>query len=378
MAWLTLLFIVILTTISKVTSLHCSDQQLPASVLQQVTTLKYCLVDDCTIKRIDTGKKLEIVYTTDSFIVTSPTDGHTSVIIAKLEKELPCAKPAINYHFILVELFSILTVAISGYIAVVHMLFKELRNLFGKLLMLYSITVACTFAAFVAMQVLRYQVAYNSQRLCYVTILLFMLASVSLEVFATCIIDHILYAMHSTYKLKPAMSKEKSKHHFRTYMIYELITMVTVMVLIITYDVATDNYKETILPDGHCILHLYDVQIYDTFQIVAISTTINKVIQVVQYVAYLYYKHQVSKVLKDAAIHSSQQQDFFHRITIALGGTVGLSFFVFLIQPILRLKAPIVYVSISVIFLMQQSMIMGVLMFTDTINQLYRECLSKE
>jgi len=31
MAYLTLLFIVILATVSKVTSLHCSDQQLPAS-----------------------------------------------------------------------------------------------------------------------------------------------------------------------------------------------------------------------------------------------------------------------------------------------------------------------------------------------------------
>ena len=51
MAWLTLLFIVILTTVSKVTSLHCSDQQLPASGdddSQQVTTLQYCLFDNCT------------------------------------------------------------------------------------------------------------------------------------------------------------------------------------------------------------------------------------------------------------------------------------------------------------------------------------------
>jgi len=54
MAYLTLLFIVILTTVSKVTLLYCSDQQLPASGdddLQQVTTLHYCQVDNCTIRR---------------------------------------------------------------------------------------------------------------------------------------------------------------------------------------------------------------------------------------------------------------------------------------------------------------------------------------
>ena len=64
-----LLFIL---TVSKVASLLCSDQQLPASGdddLQQVSTLQYCLVDDCTIMIIDTGEKLDIVYTTDSLIV---------------------------------------------------------------------------------------------------------------------------------------------------------------------------------------------------------------------------------------------------------------------------------------------------------------------
>ena len=96
MACLTLLFIVILTTVSKVTSLHCSDQKLPASGddhLQQVTTLQYCLVDDCTIMKINTGEKLDIVYTTDSLIVTTPTDGHTSEVITRLDNELPCLEP---------------------------------------------------------------------------------------------------------------------------------------------------------------------------------------------------------------------------------------------------------------------------------------------
>ena len=55
MACRVLLFIVIIAA-SEVTSLHCSDQQLHASArgddipnLQQVTTLQYCLVDNCTI-----------------------------------------------------------------------------------------------------------------------------------------------------------------------------------------------------------------------------------------------------------------------------------------------------------------------------------------
>ena len=379
MVWLTLLLVTILTTVSKVTSLHCSDQQLPASGgddLQQVTTLQYCHVDNCTIMMIDTGEELDIVYTTDSLIVTTPTNGHIFTVIARLGKELPCDKPrgmAINYHLILVVLFSSLIVATSGYIAIIHMLYKELRNLFGKLLMLYSISAVFTFAAFIAMQLLRYQVAFDLLGLCYVTILVYMLASVSLEVFATCIIDHVVYAMRCTCKMKPKMSKKKTKRHYGYYIAYELVTMVIVVVLIITYDVATRNYKEMILPDGHCSLHLYDVQVYDTFQIVAISTTINKIIQIVQYVIYLYYRYQVRKTLKNTASYS-KQQSLFHRITISMGATIGLSFFVFLVQPIFSLTAPTVYVSSSAIFLMQQSVIMAALLLTEKTCF----CLSKE
>ena len=96
MVWFTLFIIVLITSKVSLTSLYCSDQQLPASGdddLQKVTTLQYCLVDNCTIMMIDTGEELDIVYTTDSLIVTTLTGGNTSVIIARLYKELPCLSP---------------------------------------------------------------------------------------------------------------------------------------------------------------------------------------------------------------------------------------------------------------------------------------------
>ena len=51
-----------------------------------------CLVDDCTIKVIDTGEELDVTYTTDSIIVTTPTDGYTSELIAKQSNVLPCVE----------------------------------------------------------------------------------------------------------------------------------------------------------------------------------------------------------------------------------------------------------------------------------------------
>ena len=73
-----LLLIAILTVASGATPLYCSDVQSPAASgsghntdLSQVTTLQYCIIDNCTIMRIDTGQQLDIVYTTENiFIVT--------------------------------------------------------------------------------------------------------------------------------------------------------------------------------------------------------------------------------------------------------------------------------------------------------------------
>ena len=95
-AYLCSLLIAILTVVSGATPLYCSDVQSPAdgsghnTDLSQVTTLQYCIIDNCTIMRIDTGQQLDIIYTTESLLIVTPKDGHTSMVIAKLVDELPC------------------------------------------------------------------------------------------------------------------------------------------------------------------------------------------------------------------------------------------------------------------------------------------------
>ena len=124
MASLTLLFIFILITVSKVTSLHCSDQQLPAGGdddLQQVTALHYCRVDNCTIIRLDTGEELDIFYTTDSVLVTTLTNGNTSVMIAKDEHAFLCNGYPLQAAIVVVILvYPLVSIMISGAIIVVQ------------------------------------------------------------------------------------------------------------------------------------------------------------------------------------------------------------------------------------------------------------------
>ena len=80
MAYLTLFLITILTLAIGTTSIYYSDVQSPASGspntdLSQVTTLQYCVIDNCTIMRIDSGQQLEIVYTTESLLIVTPIGG---------------------------------------------------------------------------------------------------------------------------------------------------------------------------------------------------------------------------------------------------------------------------------------------------------------
>ena len=90
-----LLLITILTVTSGATPLYCSDVQSSASGshhgnLSQVISLHYCIIDNCTIMRVDTGQQLDIVYTIETLLVVTLVDGHTSMEIAKIDDEMPC------------------------------------------------------------------------------------------------------------------------------------------------------------------------------------------------------------------------------------------------------------------------------------------------
>ena len=258
MACFTVLFIVALTA-SKVALLRCPDQQLPASGddmqldFKKVTTLQYCLVDNCTIKMIDTGEKLNIVYTTDSLLVTTPMDDHTSTVIARPERELPCVGILHDGQIPYVQLAIVsLVTVISGYIVAVHVAFKELRNVFGKLLMLHSVATVGTCISFFSLLPTMLQLVTHSLVYCYVRMVCFSLSSVSLEALATCIFSHIAITMHNSYKMRSQMSKETSQHHFRSYMIYMIGMALLVLFLTISFDLSSHNYKDTLLPNGQC------------------------------------------------------------------------------------------------------------------------------
>ena len=220
MAYLSLLLIAILTVTSGATPLYCSDVQSQASGnentdLSQVTTLKYCIVDNCTIMRIDTGQQLDIVYTTESLLIVTPKDGQTSMVITKIDDDLPCLEylnttneiQAIQYVRSIIGL-SIMVV--SAYVIIVHLLFKTFRSsLFGKLLMLHNLFVVLRSISATALDLMHFLIAVNSQTTCHITTIIFTLTFAGNELFATNILTHCAYLMYRCYHLK---SKFLRKH----------------------------------------------------------------------------------------------------------------------------------------------------------------------
>ena len=56
----------------------------------KVITLQYCIIDNSTILRLDTGDQLDIVYTEYSVLVVTMKDSQTTIEVPRLYDEQIC------------------------------------------------------------------------------------------------------------------------------------------------------------------------------------------------------------------------------------------------------------------------------------------------
>ena len=381
-----LLLITILTMTSEATPLYCSDVQPSASGshhgdLSQVISLHYCIIDNCTIMRIDTGQQLDIVYTTESLLVVTPVDGHTSMEIAKIDDEMPC----LEYHntndsnqiavFLLRLILASLSLIVNGYIVTVHLLFKELRTIFGKLLMLYSFSIMSVNSCVIALSSLHHLLTVNSQTICHTAMITFILAVATYEAFAANIITHLAYTMYRCYKLKSEISTKRKQFLFRRYIFYAFVTLVLLFFLVITFDWVTGNGKYTLLPNGHCAF--VDHISYTTLYLVGISTAINKLIQITMFIAYIIYFIKFNMMIRAAQTTMRYNRDLF-KIAVAMGATLGLSYFIFILlffdSAFLNTT---VEISGAFLLLIQQCVIMTSFLCTKKMSRLWKRFFSR-
>ena len=304
MDYTALFFLVILTT-AQTTSPHhdCnSDVHSPASGmadLEHNATLQYCIIDNCTIMRIDTGQQLDIIYTTQSHLVVTPTDGQTSMIISKNESELFCFTPNTTDNSTIIHLIGIIIVtvlaSVSGYIAVVHMMFKQLRSTFGKLMMIYNIGVICQCAAVFSLNITSHNIKIHSTMVCYLFNSTFMQTAVVSEAFATCMLAYLAYVMRHSYKSRQ-LTKQLNKKLYKYSIIYALGQLLVFDIFVLSYDFGTGTYEHALLPNGHCSFLVQSD--YDTIGIFHVLGYVNQTIQGLLIITYFTYYYKLNKMLR--------------------------------------------------------------------------------
>ena len=344
--------------------------------LKQHTTLQYCLTDNCTIMRIDTGQQLDIVYTTQSLLVVTPTNGQASpMLIPKNIPEQFCSTS--NFTFtsyptalLVIDIILFIFISIvSGYIAVIHLLFKKLRNAFGKLMMLYNIAqVFCSITVLV-LTVSTHIIPVHSRISCYLFWFSFMQLVMMSEGFTTCILAYLAYTMHSSYKSKE-MTKRITKKFYKYSIRCVLGTLLLCAIFMISYDFGAGEYTKVILPDGHCSFIAESG--YDTAQVPYAYMFVNQIIQIVCLIVFFVYHYKVNNIIKlirDMEKLKTQENRLFFRIALTMGATAGISEFIYIINGLFT-DIAIVWTLGSICLLVQQFIIMFFIMTSKKTSQL--------
>ena len=101
--------------------------------------------------------------------------------------------------------FSVTLGFVRAYIVVVHLLFPELRTVFGILLISHNAAGLVVIAFFMPLYLLHYVIALGSQLVCQSFMYMFMFTVMTTESYITCILFHIAYTMYLIYKLRSEM-----------------------------------------------------------------------------------------------------------------------------------------------------------------------------
>ena len=357
-----------------------SDDYSPASGaadLQKNSTLQYCIIDNCTIMRTDTGQQLDIVYTTESLLVVTPTDGQTSMIIPKNEPELFCSTTIANeedeIHSAAAMITSILIALISGYIAGLHLIFKELRTTFGKLLIYYNLIIVFRNIVTVCLHLRN---VIDTSLPCYPFIFLFIQSEIATEGFSTCILGYLAFVMHHSLKVKQ-VTKHLNKKLYRRSLKYVLGSLLFFDIFIVSYDFGTGASKHTLLPNGQCSFNYHSG--YDTITVAAFNNILNKILQVTFLVIYCVCYYKLNKMLKFvrtlAVNHDRQTNKLLCKIALMMGATIRASHFIFIFS-VYAVPIPNAFAVGGVCLLLQQCLILILMMSSRKMARLCREKFS--
>ena len=374
-----------LLAIFTITFPHCSCAVIPVTsesgsgvdAVEEMVTLQYCIINNSTILRLDTGEYLEVVYKRDSALVVTLNDLQTTMTVSRLNNEPVCSMdnsptniviPTFLYVFMSVWLAIMLSV--TGYNIAIHLLFKELRTSLGKLLMLYSFFLAGQSISFFMITTLMYKFLIRLHYICYIIKMVFIATDIGYDATATCVLAHCAYHLWQSYKMIPAnpsMEKVLSRRYFG----YIFGTVVTSMCVILAYDFGINKQNFDVSCDQ-------DDPTFDALvKIMFTVSSINRLIQIAFFIIYLYCWNKL-KISQDVTGYQMNPKLF--RIAIAMGVTITFAKLIFMLNWVIVQTTDINFSALvetigSQILLIQHCIIVGLL---RRVKNVYRALCKKQ
>ena len=332
--------------------------------LVTLDTWQYCIVDNSTILRLDTGEQLDIVYTSNNTLVVTLYHSQTAVALPRLHNELACSIDGFSGRyviptsiFIVFSVWSAVILAVSGHNIAAHIIKKMLHKPMGKLLMWYSIFLFLRSISIFMLFTLLFKLPADFQyvHLCHFIKLILIAANLGYEAIATCILMHAAYSLHQSHKMQP-VDPSKHKIFSRRHFWYVTCTVAISMLVIFTYDVGARKGDYS----GYCDRN--DPIYHNMVTVMQTVVVTNKVAQIALFIIYLHYWRKLRNSVH--VIHHQTDQNLF-RIAVGMGATISISEFAYTLSWIISLATGIRSTPVEIIgtmmLILQHCIITGLL-----------------
>jgi len=264
--------------------------------LPQVTTPRYCIVHPCIVVTFPSFTAYKVIHFADTyFLAANNVTNVTAIAVSSTAKECPkniYLQIIINIITFVIRMLVLLVTAIAtAYLLWLHLTFKELRSLLGKLLVVYNSIVSLALLASLLLIMSSLVFAPNSQPVCQVFIHAYSLTTMAYESCGTVVMAQLYYLMYRDYKAKAPISSSWTSQLFEHYMMYTFAPMLPMTILTVGFDFTARVGNQTILPSGHCILP--PRMIYESVFLAYLFIAAQKIGQIVIFAYSWYYFHKL-------------------------------------------------------------------------------------
>ena len=226
-----------------------------------IEDVQYCVVDNCTIKRMDNSQELGIVGVEDDVLFVTTTDNHTiSIMVLSDEGYCEDVQPAVTsytveYTVLLVMKFIILlTLAVpTVYIIVFHLVKKELQSSTGIILIFCNSLLAVAILMYILLLSF-HSVFHATAPLCQVILYVRTYFLLCFEVSSACVFLHIAHLMHHSHLRHFEIPRNWMRRLLAFYAIVTFTIMLPMIIYMVLLDVFSGSGKETLLDNDHCVL----------------------------------------------------------------------------------------------------------------------------